>query len=66
MAFSISLIPASLNSAVRLVVSYISGHEKWDKEVDRKDGKNVTKVYGRVQEKRRKSVLKWEDTSAAM
>ena len=50
----------------QVVVSYISGHEKWDKEVGRKNGENVAKIHGRIQEKRREPVLKREDTSAAM
>ena len=49
-----------------MVVSYISRHEKWDKEVGRKNGENVAKIHGRIQEKRREPVLKREDTSEAM
>ena len=62
----ISMKNRSVRRASLLVVSYISRHEKWDKEVGRKNGENVAKIHGRIQEKRREPVLKREDTSAAM
>ena len=49
-----------------LVVPYNSGQEKRDKEVGRKDGKDIAKIYGGIQEERSEPVLEREDTNAAM